>query len=86
LESSSHFFGSYWRRILSKTTSLSDEDRGKLENIIDQCIAQIPNVFQVFRTPGFSEVVGVKEELEEIFFLVLVIILLRNMVFHQNPN
>jgi len=64
LESSSHFFGSYWRRILSKTTSLSDEDRGKLENIIDQCIAQIPNVFQVFRTPGFSEVVGVKEESE----------------------
>ena len=44
--------------------TLSNEDIGKLENIIDQCIAQIPNVIQVCRTPGFIGVVGVKEELE----------------------
>ncbi len=44
--------------------TLSNEDIGKLENIIDQCIAQIPNVIQVCRMPGFIGVVGVKEELE----------------------
>jgi len=44
--------------------TLSNEDIGKLENIIDQCVIQIPNVIQVCRTPGFIEVVGIKEELE----------------------
>ncbi len=47
---------------MTEAPPLSDVARGKLENIIDQCIAQIPHAIQVCRTPGFTELVGVKEE------------------------
>ncbi len=47
---------------MSEATPLSDADRGKLENIIDQQITQIPHAIQVCRTPGFNDLVGIKEE------------------------